>query len=62
MSPEEFRKYAHGLVEWMASYMENVEQYPVKSKVKPGEIFMQIPDAAPPEPESLIIYSKILKR
>ena len=44
MKPDEFRKHAHELVEWMASYMENVENYPVKSPVKPGEIFSEIPE------------------
>jgi aromatic-L-amino-acid decarboxylase len=48
MTPDEFRQYAHKLVDWMAGYMENVEKYPVKSSVKPGEIFDRIP-ADPPE-------------
>ena len=48
MTPDEFRKHAHALVEWMAAYMENIEKYPVKSSVKPGEIFGRLP-AAPPE-------------
>jgi aromatic-L-amino-acid decarboxylase len=52
MTPDEFRKHAHELVEWMARYMENVENYPVKSSVKPGEIFRQIPDAPPSDPQS----------
>jgi len=51
MTPDEFRKNAHELVEWMARYMENVEIYPVKSAVKPGEIFRQIPDTAPSDPQ-----------
>lgn len=51
MSPEEFRKHAHELVEWMAGYMENVEKYPVKSSVIPGEIFGKIPDAPPLYPQ-----------
>ena len=52
MTPDEFRKHAHELVEWMAGYMENVEKYPVKSQVKPGEIFNRIPDNPPSKPES----------
>lgn len=52
MTPDEFRKHAHELVEWMAAYMENVEKYPVRSQVKPGEIFKQIPDKAPGLPGS----------
>ena len=47
MKPDEFRKHAHELVEWMAGYMENVENYPVKSQLSPGEIFNKIPDNPP---------------
>jgi aromatic-L-amino-acid decarboxylase len=47
MTPDEFRKHAHELVEWMAGYMENVENFPVKSLVAPGEIFSKIPDKPP---------------
>ncbi len=52
MSPEEFREFAHELVEWMARYMENVENYPVKSKVQPGDIFSKLPDTPPEKSES----------
>src|SRR5450759_3672401 len=52
MTPDEFRKHAHDLVEWMAGYMENVESWPVKSSVKPGEIFDKIPDKPPLDSES----------
>jgi aromatic-L-amino-acid decarboxylase len=51
MTPDEFRKHAHSLVEWMAIYLENIENYPVKSGVKPGEIFNKIPSSPPAEPE-----------
>jgi aromatic-L-amino-acid decarboxylase len=52
MKPDEFRKYAHELADWMATYMEHVESYPVKSSVRPGEIFGKLPDEPPLEPES----------
>ncbi len=51
MTPDEFRKHAHNLVEWMAGYMENVENYPVKSLALPGEISAGIPDEPPVKPE-----------
>ncbi|MGA1978855.1 MAG: aminotransferase class I/II-fold pyridoxal phosphate-dependent enzyme [Bacteroidales bacterium] len=51
MTPEEFRKHAHSLVEWMAMYLENIEKYPVKSNVKPGDIYQKIPDNPPETPE-----------
>ena len=36
MNSDEFRKYGHEIVEWIARYYENIEQYPVKSKSAPG--------------------------
>ncbi len=58
MTPDEFRKHAHELVEWMAGYMENVESYPVKSIVKPGEIFNRIPDEPPVHGEQFDSFIK----
>ena len=58
MNPDEFRKHAHELVEWMAGYMENVENYPVKSLVSPGEIFNKIPDIPPVKSEP---FSALMK-
>jgi len=52
MTTEEFRKYAHELVDWMTGYMDNIEKYPVKSPVKPGDIFNKLPDDPPVKPES----------
>lgn len=58
MNSSEFRKFAHELVDWMASYLENVESYPVKSNVKPGEIFSKLPDTPPEKPESFENFFK----
>jgi aromatic-L-amino-acid decarboxylase len=58
MTPDEFRKHAHELVEWMAGYMEKVEEYPVKSSVNPGEIFNRLPDSPPLKPESFESFLK----
>jgi aromatic-L-amino-acid decarboxylase len=58
MKPDEFRRHAHELVEWMAGYMENVESFPVKSQVKPGEIFSKLPDTPPENPESFESFMK----
>jgi len=53
MQTNEFRAYAHQFVDWMADYIENIEQYPVKSQVKPGQIFNQLPDNPPETGESM---------
>jgi len=47
MDSNEFRRYGHEIVEWIARYFENVEQYPVKSRVKPGEVKNALPDMPP---------------
>lgn len=47
VSPPEFRKIAHEFVDWMADYLEQVEQYPVKSPVTPGAILRQLPEHPP---------------
>ena len=52
MTAQEFRKHAHQLADLMADYLENIEQYPVKSQVKPGEILQQLPLLPPDLPES----------
>ncbi len=44
MTNEDFRKSAHKMVDWMADYMENIESFPVKSQVKPGEIKSKLPN------------------
>ncbi|MFP4377536.1 MAG: pyridoxal phosphate-dependent decarboxylase family protein [Spirochaetales bacterium] len=51
MTTEEFRKHAHQLVDWMADYYENIERYPVRSQVEPGEIEKKLPSHAPRESE-----------
>ncbi|MDP5169353.1 MAG: aminotransferase class I/II-fold pyridoxal phosphate-dependent enzyme [Bacteroidia bacterium] len=53
MNIEEYRAWAHKLVDWTADYYENLESYPVKSQVSPGEIFAQLPNQAPSEPEEM---------
>jgi aromatic-L-amino-acid decarboxylase len=50
---EEFRNHAHQFVDWMADYYRSIETYPVKSQVKPGDIFQKIPDHPPEEGESI---------
>ncbi len=45
---ETFREQAHQVVDWMADYFRDIEKYPVKSGVKPGEIYHQLP-SSPPE-------------
>ena len=49
MEPEEFRRHGHAFVDWMADYLAGVEDYPVMSPVKPGEITDKLALSAPDE-------------
>jgi aromatic-L-amino-acid decarboxylase len=57
MTPDEFRAAGSELIEWIARYMETVEDHQIVPDVKPGEIIAGLPPAAPeaPEPFSSII-------
>ena len=51
MSPEEFRRYGHELIDWLADYHESLADRPVMAKTKPGEIRDALPSAPPNDPE-----------
>ncbi|MEI6061298.1 MAG: pyridoxal-dependent decarboxylase [Bacteroidota bacterium] len=53
MNNAEFREWAHRLADRMADYYENIEDYPVKSRVKPGEIFAALPSSPPSGSEDM---------
>ena len=44
MSPEEFRKAGHQVVDWLADYLSDPQKYPVLSRNRPGRLI----DALPP--------------
>jgi len=52
MTNDEFIKRAHELVDWIGNYLEKIERYPVKSQVKPGEIYSSLPEKPPQEGEN----------
>jgi aromatic-L-amino-acid decarboxylase len=47
MKIEEFRKHGYELIDWIAHYYTEIEDFPVKSQVQPGEIYLQLPPEAP---------------
>jgi aromatic-L-amino-acid decarboxylase len=51
MSPDEFRRYGHAVVDWIADYQSRVESLPVLSQVKPGQIRASLPPAPPAQGE-----------
>ena len=66
MEIDEFRKNGYKLIDWIADYYSNIEQFPVKSQVKPKEIYNSVPESAPEDTEDFdtILFDfddKILK-
>jgi aromatic-L-amino-acid decarboxylase len=53
VTPEEFRRLGHRLIDWVAEYREGIEQHPVLSQVQPGAIRASLPASAPETPEDL---------
>ena len=53
LNAEEFRNQAHQMVDWMADFLENIKNYPVKSQVKPREVYDQVDENPPQESESM---------
>ena len=58
MTPDEFRLWGHATVDWLAKYMEEVEELPVVSIVQPGEIRSRLPEKPPAEGEP---FSSVLR-
>ena len=51
MSPEEFRRHGYAMVDWIASYMETVDEQRIVPSVVPGDIRKRLPARAPEQPE-----------
>ncbi|MDH5356270.1 MAG: hypothetical protein OEY09_17645, partial [Gammaproteobacteria bacterium] len=50
MTPEEFRKAGHQLIDWIADYREQIETMPVRAQVNPGDVRSQLPVQPPEDP------------
>ncbi len=62
MDSEEYRRHAHAFVDWMADYSANVESYPVRAQVEPGEIASHLPESAPETGESMDVIFEDFER
>ena len=47
MDPEEFRRHAHRVADWIADYLTDPGRYPVLARVRPGDIARALPPEAP---------------
>jgi len=53
MTPDEFRRFGHRLIDWIADYRETVARHPVMAPVAPGDIRAQLPATPPADPEPM---------
>jgi aromatic-L-amino-acid decarboxylase len=53
MDNEEFKRFGHQFVDWIADYFEKVEGFRVQPDLEPGDIAKMLPTAPPAEAESM---------
>jgi aromatic-L-amino-acid/L-tryptophan decarboxylase len=51
VTPEDFKKHGHELIDWIADYIENIEQQRVTSQVQPGDVRAQLDEHPPTVPD-----------
>jgi aromatic-L-amino-acid decarboxylase len=47
MPLDEFRRHGHAVVDWIARYFENIEQFRVLPDTRPGDLIASLPASAP---------------
>src|SRR5580698_2937607 len=52
MTPDEFRRHGHAVVDWIADYYARIESYPVLSRAMPGQIRDSLPAKPPAKGET----------
>ena len=62
MTNEEFRRYGHEAVDWIANYLENIRSHPVLPAMKPGDLVDRLPATAPERGESMDVILEDFER
>jgi aromatic-L-amino-acid decarboxylase len=62
MTPDQFRRCGHAVVDWIADYQARIESFPVLSQVKPGEIRAKLPGTPPAKGEPFEEFLKDVER
>lgn len=52
MSADEFRRYGHAVVDWIADYWQSLEEHPVQPAAPPGTVTQALPSAPPEQGEA----------
>jgi aromatic-L-amino-acid decarboxylase len=51
MTPRDFARHGHAVVDWIARYWEEIERHPVLSSIEPGAVRARLPAGPPPRGE-----------
>jgi aromatic-L-amino-acid decarboxylase len=51
MTVDEFRKFGHQLIDWIAAYRARVPELPVMARTEPGAVKAQLPACPPEQPD-----------
>ena len=58
MPKEDFRRFGHEIVDWLADYFDRIDEFPVLSQAEPGWLKGELPLSAPDSGED---FSEVLK-
>jgi aromatic-L-amino-acid decarboxylase len=62
MTSEEFRRFGHQLIDWIADYRAGIAARPVMARTGPGAIRDQLPISPPEQPEDFAAVFRDLER
>jgi aromatic-L-amino-acid decarboxylase len=62
MTPEEFRRFGHQLIDWIADYRAGLAERPVMAQTTPGAIKASLPAAPPEQGEDFAAVFRDLER
>src|SRR5688572_2915907 len=53
MNKEDFRRFGHELIDWIADYFDRIDDLPVLAAIEPGDLKAQLPNAPPKQGEPM---------
>lgn len=60
MTPEDFRRHGHQIIDWISDYLADTERYDVLPNTQPGDVRARLPRAAPQHGEAFdLIFSDV---
>jgi aromatic-L-amino-acid decarboxylase len=51
VTPDEFRRWGHALIDWLADHQQRLHELPVQPPTRPGDVRSLLPESPPDAPE-----------